>query len=52
MSHRRFFETLVRLPAFPCIMVGEPKIEFFQRGERAKNAKNEQKWPNFLVVIL
>ena len=42
MSHRRFFETLVRLPAFPCIIVGELKIEFFQREERAKNAKNDQ----------
>ena len=42
MSHRRFFETLIRLPPFPCIIVGEPKIEFFQRGERAKNAKNDQ----------
>ena len=39
MSHRRFFETLVRLPPFPCIIVGEPKIEFFQRGERAKNGQ-------------
>ena len=47
VSHRSFFERLVRLPAFPCIIVGEPKIEFLQRGERAKNAKNDQKWPNF-----
>ena len=39
MSHRRFFETLVRLRAFRCIIAGEPKTEFFQRGERAINSQ-------------
>ena len=47
VSHRRVFKTLLRLPSFPCIIVGEPKIEFFQSGERAKNAKNDQKWQVF-----
>ena len=31
MPQGRLLDTLVRLAAFACIIVGEPKLEFFQR---------------------
>ena len=48
MSQGRLLDTVVRLAAFPCIIVGEPKIDFFQTGEWAKNG---QKLPNLEVGI-
>ena len=48
MSLRRFLDRVVRLAAFPCIIVGEEKYRIFSK---EKGAKNGQNWPNFEVGI-